>query len=131
MKITQSDLVRFVNLTGDAQNDYIDKEEYRKLGRRILKAIVELMGLQKGEFDIRWNAGGQAVSGDHTLHTDWFYLALHDNCSLGWFYFRTCKDRKDYTGGPNRIYNWTTFTAHGLQELVDAINRDCPRRQTA
>jgi hypothetical protein len=37
-KITQSDLVRFVNLTGSAR--YYNEErkaEYRKLGKRILK----------------------------------------------------------------------------------------------
>ena len=84
------------------------------------------MGLQKGEHEIRWNPGGIAVSGDHTLHTNWFYLALHDNCGFGKFYFRTCKGMKDYTGGPNQNVPWVKLTAHGLPFLVDLICKGCP-----
>jgi hypothetical protein len=120
-KITQSDLVRFVNLTGAACYNHELKEEYRKLGRKILKALAGLMGLKAGEFDIRWNPGGIACSGDHTLHTDKIYVALHDNCGSGWFYWRTCQGRKDYTGGPNQIVNWTTLTAHGLEPLARTL----------
>ena len=126
MTITRKQLERFVTLTKEAQYDYINKEEYRKLGRRILKRVVELMGLNKGEYDIRWNPGGQACSGDHTLHANWFYLALHDNIGSGWFYFRTCKGRKDYTGGHNQIVNWSWLIVHGLEELVVRIAEGCP-----
>jgi hypothetical protein len=118
-KITQSDLVRFVNLTGSAR--YYNEErkaEYRKLGKRILKELADLIGLKKGEFDIRWNPGGIACSGDHILHTDKVYVALHDNIGSGWFYWRTCQGRKDYTGGPNQIVAWTKLTAHGLEPLA-------------
>ena len=125
MKIERSDLVHFVNLTSGASYNYDKKVEYQKLGKRILKAIAELLKLKKGEFDIRWNPGGIACSGDHTLHTDNFYLALHDNINAGWFYYRTCKGRKDYTGGPNKIVSWTSFTAYGLEGLVKKIKFDC------
>jgi hypothetical protein len=127
MKIKMTDLVRFVNLTSGATYHHLRKEECRKLGKKILKALAELMGLQKGEFDIRWNPGGIACRGDHTLHTDWFYLALHDNLGSGWFYYRKCKSRKDYCGERNIIVYWPHFTAHGLEGLKDAIERDCPR----
>lgn len=97
MKITTNQLTRFVLLSsGSSYNEGL-KEKYRKLGRRILNAIVKEMGLQEGEYEIRWNPGGIAVSGDHTLHTDWFYLALHDNVNMGWFYYRTCR-------GPEGLY---------------------------
>jgi hypothetical protein len=119
--IPQSDLVRFVNLTRSACYDDELKQEYRKLGRKILKALAGLMGLQKGEFDIRWNPGGIACSGDHVLHTDKIYVALHDNIRLGWFYWRKCNGRKDYTGGVNQIVNWTTLTAHGLEPLAEQL----------
>ena len=131
MKITQANLTRFVELTREACDDYINKEEYRKLGRKILKAIAEKMELKKGEYDIRFNPGGQACSGDHTLHTDYFYLALHDNIGLGWFYYRTCKSRKDYSGGTNRHVTWKQFTDNGLDGLVEAIKRDCPPHAVA
>lgn len=124
--ITKSQLKRFVTLTKDACYDYVNKQEYRRLGRKILKELAETVGLKKEEYDIRFNPGGDACSGDHTLHTDWFYLALHDNLSSGWFYYRTCKGRKDYSGGNNRIVYWQQLENHGLQGLADAINRDCP-----
>ena len=119
--ITEPQLRRFVTLTRKACYNEVNKEEYKKLGRRILKELAETMGLQKGEYDIRWNPGGIACSGDHTLHTDWFYLDLSDNLGSGWFYYRTCKSRKDYTGGTNRIVYWDFLINHGLQELADKI----------
>jgi len=125
-KLAMTDLVRFVNLSSGSSYNEERKEEYRKLGRKILKSLAEILNLKKGEYDIRWNPGGIAVSGDHTLHTDWFYLALHDNLGSGWFYYRTCKSRKDYCGGPNIIYPWTKFTAHGLEQLAVEILCDCP-----
>ena len=125
MKLKPTDLARFVRLTKEACYDHINKEEYRRLGRKLLKLIAEKMDLKKGEFDIRFNPGGEACSGDHTLHADYFYLALHDNIGSGWFYFRTCKDRKDYTGGGNHIVYWNQFLAGGLDGLVDSIKLYC------
>lgn len=123
MKIKQTDLIRFVNLSSGSSYNEERKEEYRKLGKRILTAIVSMVGLKKGEFTISWNPGGIACSGDHTLHTDRFYLALHDNCGTGWFYWRTCNGRKDYSGGPNQIYHWTTLTAYGLDVLAATLKK--------
>jgi len=98
------------------------KDQYKKLGRRILKEIAKLMGLKKGEFDIRWNPGGIACSGDHTLHTDKIYVALHDNCGTGWFYWRTCEGRKDYTGGSNQIVQWDEFVSiRGWDNLIKSL----------
>jgi len=80
------------------------------------------MGLTEGQYDIRWNAGGQACSGDHILHTDRVYLALHDNIGSGWFYWRKCNGRKDYRGMErNRIVSWTDFLANGLKPLAEAM----------
>jgi len=129
--ITQTHLKRFVQLTRAAVYDQTGdsecgpgylKEEYRKLGRKILKHIATEMGLNKGEFDIRWNPGGIACSGDHTLHTDKVYVALHDNLGSGWFYWRTVTGRKDYRGGANQIVQFQDFTAPGgLEKLIGAL----------
>ncbi len=125
MKVTKAELGRFVDLTTSASYDERLKNIYHKLGRKLLKRIVEIMGLQKGDYDIRWNPGGIAVSGDHTLHTDWFYLALHDNIGSGWFYYRTVNGRKDFHGGPNIIVSWQTLLEHDLEGLAASIVRDC------
>lgn len=118
-QITLTELSRFVYFANHSSYDYHNKEEYRKLGRRILKSIAEQMGLAKGEFDIRWNPGGIAVSGDHTLHTDKVYL--HLSGELSWFYWRTCKGRKDYTGGHNQNVSWTALFRGGLAPLVAVL----------
>ena len=123
MKVTQNDLLRFVFLSSNSHYNEERKLEYRKLGCKLLKKIVELMGLQKGEYDISWNPGGIACSGDHMLHTDKIYLALQDNLGSGWFYWRTCRGRKDYSGGTNQIYNWKTFTIYGLELLADTLKK--------
>ena len=120
-KITQTEINRFIKLTSGASYNEEAKEEYKKLGRKILNVIAERMGLIKGEFDIRWNPGGIACSGDHTLHTDKVYLALHDNLGFGWFYYRSCKGRKDYTGGSNQNCNWKMLE-FGLDTLVKKLN---------
>jgi hypothetical protein len=125
--IKQADLAKFVRLTREACYDYTKKVQYRNLGRKILKALAEQLKLQAGDFDIRFNAGGQAVSGDHTLHADHVYVALHDNLGSGWFYYRTCKSRKDYSGGQNRIVYWNQLLATGIEGLAQAIERDCPK----
>lgn len=121
MKITEK-IRFFITAMRGASYNYEVKEEYRKLGRSILRRIAKEMGLQTGEFDIRWNPAGIATPGDHTLHTDKVYLALHDNCNSGWFYWRTVEGRKDYTGGANQIVSWTEFAAPGgFEKLVKVL----------
>jgi len=123
MKVTQNDLIRFAFLSSNSEYNEERKLEYRNLGRKLLKKIVELMGLQKGEYDISWNPGGIACSGDHMLHTDKVYLALHDNLGSGWFYWRSCVGRRDFSGGTNQIYNWNTLTIYGLELLADTLKK--------
>jgi len=128
MNLTNAHLNLFIHLTKAAANDYSGdsecgpgnlKNEYKKLGRRILKYIAEKMALTPDQYDIRWNPGGIACSGDSTLHTDKVYVALHDNCGSGWFYWRTVKGRKDYSGGANQIIRWDNFrTVADVDKLV-------------
>ena len=120
-KISTTDLKRVAFLSSNAAGNVKLKDEYQKLGRKILKSIAECLGLKKDEYDIRWNPGGIAVSGDHILHTDKLYLAFHDNLGMGWFYFRTCNGRKDYSGGRNHNYTWTTLMTLGLDRLVKLL----------
>jgi hypothetical protein len=127
MKITKKQLATFVRLTKEARYHDENKAKFEKLGRKILKALAVELGLFKGEFDIRFNAGGIACSGDHTLHAEHVYIALHDNIGSGWFYFRSCKGRRDYSGGPNRIVYWNDFEAMGLKGLASKINNEVPR----
>lgn len=120
--ITQQELVRFVELTNLARNDYYNKQEYRNLGRKILKYIAKALNLQKGDYEIRFNAGGQACSGDNILHHKNFYLNLSDNLNSGWFYYRICNGLKDYSGGPNIIYHWDVLLGMGIESLINKLS---------
>lgn len=77
------------------------KAEFKLLGRKVLKRLAEDLGLAK-EFDLRWNAGGTAVSGEVTLIADRVYVQMNVFGDLG-ILVRPCKSRKDYAGGPNRF----------------------------
>lgn len=82
-----------------------NKKIFTREARKVLKAIAERLGLEKGEFDIRVNAGGIAGSGEVKLHTDKLYLTISQgSCGrLTAQMFRSCNGRKDYSGGSN---NW-------------------------
>lgn len=60
----------FVELASGTVISYNDdaKRQFASKGKKVLKALAEFMGLVKGTYDIRWNPGGIAVSGDIILH---------------------------------------------------------------
>lgn len=76
------------------------KGEFRRLSRRVLLAVAAGLGLSPGSYDLRFNAGGPAVSGEATLHAETLYVQISDT-PLGILY-RSCEGRKDYRGGANR-----------------------------
>jgi hypothetical protein len=85
-----------------------EKEEFLSLCRSYAKMIVKELGLTPEQYEIRTNRAGVAVSGDVHLHTDSLYVAFEQTC-LGndWGYmYRSCKGKKDYTGGYNRWMKW-------------------------
>ena len=77
----------------------------------------ELLHLKTSEYAIRCNPAGVAVSGEVTLHTDpltpeGFSVYIQIGKSFGGgaaatVLWRTCNDRKDYSGHVNR---WGTVT---------------------
>ena len=83
-----------------------NKSRFKRDSCRILKELATLMGLPKGSYDVRFNQGGPAVSGDPILHGENIYVNMAQS-SMGRFYSRSCKGRKDYSGGQNRWMNWS------------------------
>jgi hypothetical protein len=79
------------------------KAEFHKAAKRCLRRLVKELGLQKGEYDLRSNMGGIAVSGEITLHTDWCYVQVSQFRPVAEVMFRSCEGRQDYTGGPNHF----------------------------
>jgi len=81
------------------------KKQFHNSGKRQLRKLArEQLGLKDSEFEVRSCLGGIAVAGEVILHTDKFYLQIHEsflgNDGLKVMY-RTCNGRKDYTGGQN------------------------------
>ncbi len=81
------------------------KDAFHREGKKVLRRLAACMGLRPGEYDVRSNKAGIAVSGEIILHTHSVYLQLsqcfmgHDSALL----MRACKGRKDYVGGMNHF----------------------------
>lgn len=81
------------------------KHLFHREAKKRLKDLAEALCLSRGAYDLRTNKGGIAVSGEITLHTDALYVQVSQpatGCDSG-ILIRTCKGRKDYTGGPNHF----------------------------
>jgi hypothetical protein len=82
------------------------KKCFHSEGKRILKTIANMLGLQPGTYDIRSNQGGIAVSGEVTLHGEHIYIQFYQGGMGNQFMYRSCKGRGDYTGGDNHWMKW-------------------------
>lgn len=80
------------------------KDTYHKKAKALLKHLAENeLGLKKDEYDLRSNKAGPASLGEVTLHTDKVYIqfgGLYNSILM-----RSCKGRKDYTGGSNNFFD--------------------------
>lgn len=90
--------------------DAVQKRAFHKEASRVLRALADELGFEKGSFDLRSNQGGIAVSGEITLHHDDVYIQVSQSAtgSDKGIMIRTCEGRKDYTGGRN---NFLTYAA--------------------
>ena len=82
----------------------LGKREFHKDGKSLLRALAKELEWPAGTYDVRSNLAGIACSGEITLHHEKVYIQLSD-----WFgekikfLVRSCKGRKDYTGGANHF----------------------------
>lgn len=94
-----------MNWTKPCAYDPEHKRAFLATARARLRRLAVEFGLTPGSYDLRSNAGGVAVSGEVTLHTDAVYVQVcqpatgHDTGIL----IRTCRGRRDFTGGPNHF----------------------------
>ena len=81
------------------------KRLFHTHARRRLIALAAALGVGHGDYDLRSNEAGIAVSGEITLHADALYVQVSQSC-MGpdaSILFRSCKGRRDYTGGVNNF----------------------------
>ena len=97
-----------------------NKAKFKKSAMHLMKKLAVLVGGQRG--DVRYNAGGCAVSGEVTLHTECIYVSLNlgYDKDLGYL-VRTCKGKKDYTGGRNTWFQYDTLK--DLDMVAGIINK--------
>lgn len=97
-----------------------EKKEFHRLAKRQLKKLADDMGWSKGEYEIRSNMGGIAVSGEITLHHEDLYIQASQSVmgSDKGLMIRTCEGRKDYGGGRNHFASLTKLDDGNRAELV-------------
>ncbi len=79
------------------------KQAFHRDGKAFLRSLAKSLGLREGQYDLRSNLAGPAVSGEVTLHADHLYVQLQESClrpGVGILY-RSCRSRRDYLGGHN------------------------------
>ncbi len=120
--------------TRSCSYDEEQKRRFHSIARSRLKKLATELALPVGTYDICSNKAGIAVSGEITLHHEQVYLQV-GQFGLGsghGILIRTCKGRKDYTGGPNHVVGLTLLDdIHALAARVRAITgvgRSTPTR---
>ena len=98
-----SEIERLIALDGKCGYNEANKAEFSRLSMKLLRELAKELGFGKGQCDIRYNAAGIACSGDATLHGDTLYININADSGMG-ILGRTCKGRKDYTGGTNQWF---------------------------
>ena len=96
------------------------KKAFHTKGRALLKQLAAVLGPQLGEFSIRSNLGGVAVSGEVTLHADHLYVQLSESSMTPGLsmLFRSCSSQKDYCGNKNNFVSLADFANQGVQNQV-------------
>ena len=112
------------------------KTKFRLIGKKAMKELARHLELRP--FDIQFNPGGIAVSGDLRLMGMWsegsgIYISINKNrpnAPYGQILYRTIRHMKDFTGGPNQWMRYETLQDPvRLKELICRLRplREEPR----
>jgi hypothetical protein len=100
------------------------KRLFHSRARRQLRLLAAALGLVPGDYNLRSNQGGIAVSGEAILHAAHLYVQVcqpatgHDTGIL----FRTAEGRADFTGGRNHFASLDLLNQPGdLARLITGI----------
>lgn len=106
-----------MNWTQPCAYDDAQKRRFHSTARARLRQLAVALRLAAGSFDLRSNQGGIAVSGEITLHHEEVYIQVSQSALGGnmGILIRTCRGRRDYTGGPNN------FAALDLLDDIPAL----------
>lgn len=102
------------------------KDAFHRAGKKFLRELATDIDLAKGEFDIRSNMGGIAVSGEITLHGESIYVQMSEYCMHrgSSIMYRTCEGHKDYCGGQNHFVKMSDLTnLSQMNAFIDECRR--------
>lgn len=119
-------LLKFVS-RNKLEYNYEAKQMFQQMGMKAMRRLASALKLKK--FEVRFNAGGIAVSGDLTLHgmfDDQIGVYITINKGLfsenGFsFLYRTVKGMEDYSGGSNNYFRDIVSE----KEIVETIHKLC------
>lgn len=100
---------RYINIaTTPVAYNSAAKKEFLRTSKQLAMRIASRLGLNEDQYEIRVNRGGIAVSGEVTLHTDSHYIQFAQMSGVldNGFLVRSCKNRKDFSGGRNHFVKW-------------------------
>jgi len=125
--MTNAEMSKLISLQGKCSYNDENKREFERLGKKLARELRKALGFTSESADVRYNAGGIAVSGDVTLHMERVYLTFNADgfsSDLGIMY-RHCNGRKDYGAGlstPNHYYSWQLLQMReGFAGLVQTL----------
>jgi Helicase conserved C-terminal domain/SNF2-related domain len=83
------------------------KQDFKSLGKKAFKELAEYIGLK--QYDVNFNPGGPAVSGDLTLMgmfapDNGIYISMNKDGMQSGILYRSIKHMKDYSGGSNNYF---------------------------
>lgn len=93
----------------------------RQAASNFFRAVAKELGLTKDQYTIKYNACGDW--GETTFHTDVVYMIANFDVPLDYhlgLMGRTCKDRKDFLGGPN---HWLSVQEVSVQSVVNLYRK--------
>lgn len=101
-----------------------DKDAFHRAGKKALKALAVKLELPAGSYDIRSNKAGIAVSGEVTLHSEKLYIEIGQSFGSNGLkvLFRTCKGRRDFTGGQNNFADIDRFESSAFVEQLKKMS---------
>jgi len=107
------------------------KERFRSVGKKAMGELVRLLELK--EFDINFNPGGIAVSGDLRLMGMWsegngVYITMNKDFPgkpWGDVLYRHIQHMRDFTGGPNNYFKFSLLgNPAALRKTIMRLKRD-------
>jgi hypothetical protein len=115
-----------MNWTDPCAYDAAQKRRFNSTARARLRQLAVALRLPAGSYDLRSNQGGIAVSGEITLHHEAVYVQVSQSAMGGdmGILIRTCRGRRDYTGGPNNFASLSLL--NDVPTLADRVRQVAP-----